>query len=90
MLTFDGNVRIKSKATYGRICEHLMETFGRNFAYGTVVELCIARNKRRKSAKRYKGLAKVTSRRAHKWLMFKFNPDAHWSAAIYTGLKAIT
>ena len=47
VLTFDGNIRVKSKATFGRIRDHLIKTFGRNFAYGTVVELCVARNKRR-------------------------------------------
>ena len=60
--------------------------FGRNFAYGTVVELCVVRNKRRKSAERYKGLAKVTCRHARKGFMLQFNPDAHWSAAFYAGL----
>ena len=54
VLTFDGNIRVKSKVTYGRIREHLMKVYGRNFAYGTVVELCVARNNRR-SALRYKG-----------------------------------
>ena len=87
VLTFDGNIHVKSKATFGRIRDHLIKTFGRNFAYGTVVELCVARNKRRKSAERYKGLAKVTCRRARKGFMLKFNPDAHWSAAFYAGLN---
>jgi len=57
VLTFDGNIHVKSKATFGRIRDHLIKKFGRNFAYGTVVELCVARNKRRKSAECYKGLA---------------------------------
>ena len=80
---------VLNQTTYSRIREHLMKTFGRNFAYGTIVELCVARNKRRKSTKRYKGLAKVTSRRARKRFMLKFNPDTHWSAALYTGLNYI-
>ncbi len=41
--------------------------------------------------KRYKGVAKVTSRRARKGFMLKYNlkynPDAHWSAAFYRNLK---
>ena len=42
-----------------------MKVYNQKFSDGTV---CIARNKRRLSAKRYKGLAKVTSRRARKGL----------------------
>ena len=74
VLTFDGNLHVKSKAIFGRIRDHLIKKFGRNFAYGTVVELCVARNKRRNSAEHYKGLAKVTCRRARKGFMLKFNP----------------
>ena len=53
------------------------------------MELCIPRNKRRRSAKRYKGLARVTTRRARKGFTLKYNPDAHWSAAFYKGLNSI-
>ena len=54
---------------------------------GTVVQLCVARNKRRQSAACYKGVAKVTTRRAHKGFTLKYNPDSHWSATLYRGLK---
>lgn len=40
--------------------------YKQKFSYGTVVQLCIARNKHRNSAKNYKGVAKVTTRRAQK------------------------
>lgn len=60
-----------------------------DFSYGSVVQLCVARNRRRAFAKRYKGVAKVTSRRARKGFMLKFNPDAHWSAAFYRNLNYI-
>ena len=89
VLTFDGNVKLKQKATYEGIRLHLQEVYNRNFSYGTVVQLCVARNKRRKSAKRYQGVAKVTSRRCRKGFTLKFNPDAHWSAAFYRGLNTI-
>ena len=59
--------------------------YSRKFAYGTVVELCVARNKRRRSSKRYRGLAKVTTRRARKGFSLRFNPDSHWSASFYKG-----
>lgn len=89
VLTFDGNTKVNCKVTYERIRQHIMKVYNRKFSYGTVVQLCIARNKRRLSAKRYKGLAKVTSRRSRKGFMLKYNPDAHWSAAFYRNLNVI-
>lgn len=56
-------------------------------SYGSVVELCVSRNKRRQSAKHYKGLAKVTSRRARKGFNIRFDPDSHWSGSFYKGLN---
>jgi hypothetical protein len=56
---------------------------------GTVVQLCIPRNKHRQSAARYKGLAQVTQRRARKGFTPRYNPDDHWSAALYKGLDDI-
>ena len=38
---------------------------------------------------RYKGVAKVTTRRACKGFSPKCNPDSHWSAAFYKGLNSI-
>ena len=64
-----------------------MKVYQRNFAFGTVVQFCVARNKRRLSAARYKGVAKDTSRRARKGFMLRFNPDAHWSSALYRSLN---
>ena len=77
------------KATYKRIQHHLEEKYGRTFSYGTVVELCVTRNKCRNSSQRYKGVAKVTSRRARKDFTLRYNPDTHWSATLYRGLNAL-
>ena len=63
--------------------------YNTNFAYGTVFQLCVVRNKRRLSAKRYQGVANVTCRRARKGFSIKLNPDSHWSAAFYKGLDWI-
>ena len=46
----------------------------------------MTRNRRRLSAKRYKGVAKITCRRARKGFSIKFNPDAHYNTAMYRGL----
>ena len=89
VLTFDGNRRVGKKVTFRRIQEHLEAKYKRKFGYGTVVQLCIPRNKRRKSAARYKSLAQVTNRRARKGFTLKYNPDEHWSAALYRGLDDI-
>ena len=41
------------------------------------------------SAKHYRGLAQVTSRRARKGFQLKLNPDIHWSAALYRNLNVL-
>ena len=58
VLTFDGNANLKDKVTYTKIQKHLEEVYQRKFAFGTVVQLCVVRNKCHHSCKRYKGLAK--------------------------------
>ena len=87
VLTFDGNRKIKEKVTYEWIRQHLQLLYKRKFSYGTIVQLCVARNRRRRSSKYYKGVAKVTTRRARKGFTLKYNPDSHWSAALYKGLN---
>lgn len=77
------------KVTYKCIKEHLERKYQTKFAHGTIVQLCVARNKRRISAKRYKGVAKVTCRRARKGFALKLNPDAHYSTAMYSGLNKL-
>ena len=89
VLTFDGNRKVQKKPTFNRMKEHLEMVYGRKFGYGTVVELCVARNKRRKTSSRYRGLARVTCRIARKGFTMKYNPDQHWSAAFYRGLDAL-
>ena len=39
VLTFDGNIHVKKKATYSRIREHLQIKYHHHFSYGTVVQL---------------------------------------------------
>ena len=51
ILTFDGKCRLAEKVTYKKIQSYLENVYSRKFSYGTVVELCVARNKRRKSSK---------------------------------------
>ena len=87
VLTFVGNTKVKQKATYTAIKQHLEQVYKRKNGYGTIVQLCVARNKRRVSAKRYKGIAQVTSHRARKGFQLKYNPDSHWSAALYRDLN---
>lgn len=88
VLTFDGNQKVNKKCTYRRIQEHLKDVYG-PMSYGTVVQLCVARNKHSLSSKRYHGLAQVTSRRARKGFQLRYNPDSHWSAAFYRNLNML-
>ena len=87
MLTFDGNKAVKEKVTFSRIQEHLQGVCKRKFSYGTVIQLCVARNRRHRSASCYKGVAQITCRRARKGFQLRYNPDNHWSAAMYRGLS---
>ena len=54
-----------------------------------VVELCVARNKRRISASQCRGEAKVTSCQARNGFTLKLNPDAHFSNSMYKALDLI-
>ena len=47
------------------------------------------KNKRRLRAKRYKGVACITCRRARKGFSLRFNAHAHWSCSLYKGLDKI-
>lgn len=76
ILTFDDNRKVQRKPTFSRIKEHLEMVYSRKFRYGTIVELCAARNKQRKSS---------TCRRARKGFTMRYNLDQHWSAAFYRG-----
>ena len=86
ILTFSGNVKRGPKLTYKRIQEHLKEKYGVHFGYGTIVQLCCVKNKRKLSSKRYFGAAKIVSKRARKGFSIKLNIDAHWSCSFYQGL----
>lgn len=89
LLTFDGNRKSGKKVTYSRINEHLEQKYNTHISYGSIVQLYVPRNKRLLSAKRYKGVAKVTRRRACKGFTVQLNPDAHRSCALYKGLHIL-
>ena len=89
VVTFDGNKKVQKKATIRRTKEFLENKYKRRFAYGTVVQLCVVRNKRRCSAMRYQGVANVVHKRARKGFNIRFNPDHHWSAAFYSAMNKI-
>ena len=86
ILTFSGNVKCGPKLTYKPIKEYLGKKYGVRFGYGTIVQLCCVKNKRKLSAKRYFGAAKIVLKHARKGFSIKFNVDAHWSCSLYKGL----
>ena len=89
VINFDGNKKIGKKPTFRRVKEHLERKYQRKISYGSVVQLCIARNKRRRSSVRYKGVAKVIQKGERKGFNVKYNPDAHWSNALYSSLDTL-
>jgi hypothetical protein len=90
VITFDGNRRRGPKVSYRQIQQHLREKYNTSKrSYGTIVQLCTVRNKRKLSAKRYMGVAKVTCRRSRKGFNVKYNPDAHWNCSLYKGLDVL-
>ena len=56
VLTFDGNAKLKNKVTYEEIRQHLQGKYHHRFSYGIVIQLCVPRNRIRRSPNRYKGL----------------------------------
>ena len=89
ILTFDGAHARGKNVTYKSIQEYLQTKYACKISYGTVVQLCVVRSKRRISARRYKGVARVTCLKSGKGFSMKLNPDAHWSSPFYKGLDII-
>lgn len=65
VLTFDGTIRLGKRVTYTGIKKHLEKTYKSTFSYGMVVQLGVARNKRRRSCMNYRRLARDTCRCTH-------------------------
>ena len=74
-LTFSAYTRKGPKLTFSRIKEYLGKRYNTNFGYGTIVQLCMVRNMRRLSSKRYWSAAKILSRRARKGFNVRLNVD---------------
>ena len=89
VMTFSGQEgkRTRKKLTFRRMQQHLEQHYKDTFSYGIVVQLCCARNRRRRSAQNYKGLAQIVHKRAYKGFNVKFNPDCHFTSALYRGLS---
>ena len=87
--TFSGDIKSSKRITYGKIQRKLKEHYGRDFSYGTVVQLCVPRHKRHRSSKRYSGVANVKYMRARKGFTLKFNPDCKWSRSMYKSLNEL-
>lgn len=77
------------RLTFKRLQQKLSDHYGRQFSYGTVVHMCVARNKKILSSKRYKGLAKIRYQRARKGFSLRFNPDTKWSRSMYKNLDKL-
>ena len=89
VLMFNGNVKNIQKVTYEKIQKHIESIYKCHISYGSIVQLCVARNTRHRSTERYKGVAKVSTWRARKGFLLKYNPDFHWSNALYSLLNTV-
>ena len=87
--TFTGDTKTEKRMTFKRLQERLSSHYGEKFSYGTVLHLCVHRNKRRISSRRYKGVANIKYQRARKGFNLKFNPDAKWSRSLYKCLDKL-
>ena len=87
--TYSGDQKKTKRVTFSKIQEKLKEHYGRHFSYGTVVQLCVSRHKRRLSSKRYKGVANVKYQRARKCFSIKYNPDYKLSRSMYKLLNQL-
>ena len=85
-----GGEKVEKKMSFRRMQKLLQDHFNdKNISYGTVVQLSIAKNKRNKSAKRYAGVASITSRKCQKGFQLRLHPDKHWSNAMYSALDVL-
>ena len=83
---FSGDPKSEKRMTFSRLQKALISHYNNYFSYGTVVELCVATNKRRGSSLRHKGVAQIQYRRATKGFTVRLNPDRKWSRSLYTAL----
>ena len=87
--TFTGDTKKEKCMTFKKLQEKLCSHYGEKFSYGTVIQLCVHRNKRRKSSTRYKGAANIKYQRPRKGFNLKFNPDTKWSRSLYKCLDQL-
>jgi len=87
--TFSGDMKKEKRVTFKTLTEKLNEHYKEKISYGTVVQLCVARNKRKLSSKRYKGIANIKYQKARKGFNLKFNCDAKWSRSLYKSLDQL-
>lgn len=87
--TFSGDTKKEKRITFKGLTEKLSDHYGEKISYGTVVQLCVPRNKRRKSKNRYRGVANMKYQRSRKGFDLKFNPDVKWSRSFYKCLDTL-
>ena len=87
--TFTGDQKKTKRITFSKIQEKLQNHYGAHFSYGSIVQLCVCRHRRRLSSKRYREVANVRYQRARKSFTLKFNPDFKWSRSFYKLLNQL-
>ena len=79
----------RAQSNLRRIRKYVNDKYNAKIGYGTIVQLCTVRNKRKLSEARYPSVARVTPHRARKGFVIKLNPDAHDRTSMYEGLDLI-
>jgi hypothetical protein len=75
--------------TISKLRRLLSVEIGENISHGTIVQLCVPRNKRYRLSARYHGAANIVSKRACKGFDVKINVDDQWSNALYRSLDML-
>lgn len=87
MLTIETNgTAIGQAFTFTSAHRKLLEHYGvtkKDLSLSTVKRICVARNKRHRSRTWYTGQLAAVCRRPRKGFDVKFNPDKHYSSAMY-------
>ena len=87
--TFTGDTKKEKRMTFKKLREKICQHYGEKISHGTLLQLCVNRDKRRMSSKRYKRVANIKYQRTRKGFNLKFNPDAKWSRSLYKSLDKL-
>lgn len=81
--------RVGQRITFEKLRDRISAKINEPRSHGTMVELCVPRNRRHRSSSRYKSVANVVSKRARNGFDIELNIDEKWSNSLYASLNAL-